>query len=447
MAHVKRAGSRLSRRRFLKVAAGGVLAAGAAAEGAWPVYGRAEPKTLKIMQWSHFVPAFDTWFDGTFCKAWGDAHATQVTVDHINLTEVNARAAAEVAAGKGHDLFLFLSPPAAYEAQTIDHADVYKEVARTWGPPIDLAVRSSYNPRTKRYFAFSDSYTPDPGNYRQDLWAEVGFPKGPDTYDDLFKGAVAIRKKDGNPCGLGLSQELDTNMMLRGLLWSFGGSLQDAEGHVVLDSPATVEAVKYMKRLFQDAETAEVFTWDPSSNNRGILAGRLSYVQNAISVTRTGEKDNPAIAAKILLTPALRGPVRRIAAEHIMDCYVIWKFAENKDGAQQFLIDYMRQFPAAFRASEFYNFPCFPKAVPDLATLVTNDPKAVPRGKYAVLATAMEWSTNVGHPGYASAAVDQVYNQFVIPTMFARAARGDATPEDAVREADREAKRIFARYG
>ncbi len=52
----------------------------------------------------------------------------------------------------------------------------------------------------------------------------------------------------------------------------------------------------------------------------------------------------------------------------------------------------------------------------------------------------------MGYPGYATAAVDQVYNQFVLPTMFARAARGDATPEDAVRDAEAEVKRIFQRY-
>jgi multiple sugar transport system substrate-binding protein len=31
-------------------------------------------KNLKILQWSHFVPAYDTWFDGTFCKQWGQKH-------------------------------------------------------------------------------------------------------------------------------------------------------------------------------------------------------------------------------------------------------------------------------------------------------------------------------------------------------------------------------------
>ena len=94
-----------------------------------------------------------------------------------------------------------------------------------------------------------------------------------------------------------------------------------------------------MRELYKQTETPEVFSWDPSSNNRGILSGKLSFVQNAISVTRSAEKDNPEMSKQIQLRPALKGPVRRIAAEHVMSCYVIWEFAENKEGAKQFLSD------------------------------------------------------------------------------------------------------------
>jgi multiple sugar transport system substrate-binding protein len=434
-----------TRREFVRVAGLGALAA---ATGASIVPGRAraQGKTLKIIQWSHFVPGYDKWFDGVFCKQWGEKHDTRVTVDHIAIGEINARAAAEVSAQKGHDLFMFLSPPAAYEQQAIDHTEIYQQVEKRWGKPNDLGHRSTFNPRTKKYFAFSDSYVPDPGNYRQDLWSQVGFPKGPDTWDDLRKGGKAIKEKIGNPCGIGLSQELDSNMAMRALLWSFGASEQDVNGRVVINSPQTLEALKFMRALQKEAQTNEVFTWDPSSNNRGILAGKLSYVANAISVTRTAEKDNPEMSQKIQIVPALKGPVRRMAAEHVMDCYVIWRFAENKDGAKQFLVDYMDAFGDAFKASEFYNFPCFGKTVPNLKEQIANDPKAKPPDKYAVLSDVLDWATNVGYPGFATAAIDEVFNTFVIPTMFAKVARDELSPEDAARAAEKEIKRIFDKW-
>ena len=51
-------------------------------------------------------------------------------------------------------------------------------------------------------------------------------------------------------------------------------------------------------------------------------------------MTRTGENDKLPIHAKIALAKAAKGPVRRIGLEHVMDCYVIWRFADNIDGAK-----------------------------------------------------------------------------------------------------------------
>jgi multiple sugar transport system substrate-binding protein len=235
-------------------------------------------------------------------------------------------------------------------------------------------------------------------------------------------------------------------MATRAVLWSFGGSEQDEKGAVTISSKQTLEAIKYMKALFKEAMTPEVFTWDPSSNNRGILAGKLSFVCNAISVTRSAEKDNPDMSKAIMVGPALKGPVRRIAAEHVMDCYVVWDFAENKEGAKQFLADYIDNFGSGFKASEFYNFPCFPSTVPDIKTQLANDPKGVPPDKYKVLGNVLEWATNVGYPGYATAGIDEVFNTFVIPTMFAKAAREESTPEEAMAAADKEIRRIFDKW-
>ncbi|HKP63869.1 MAG TPA: extracellular solute-binding protein [Polyangiales bacterium] len=436
----------VTRRDFVKK-----LGVAAAVTGSAPlltrrVFGQAQRKKLKIAQWSHFVPEYDKWFDTVFCKQWGDKNNTDVTVDHIAVNELPARAAAEVAAKKGHDLFGFLSPPAAFENQVLDLTNVYSAVEQKHGKKIELAHKSTYNPKTKKYFAFSDSYVPDPGNYHKDLWTAAGFPKGPDTWEDLRVGAKKIRETSGNPCGIGMSQELDSSMILRGLLWSFGASEQTADGQICINSKQTIEALKFMRSLHKDAQTAEVFTWDPAANNRAMLAGKTSYVANAISITRQAEREKQPIGSKIMLCKALKGPVRRIAAEHVMDCYVVWNFAENKEGAQQFLIDYMAAFRDAFMASKFYNFPCFPQTVPDLQQQIAKDPTADPPDKYAVLSDVLDWATNVGYPGFASAGIDEAFRTWVIPTMFAKVARGAETPENAAAAADKEYRRIFARW-
>ena len=442
----KKKGQGVSRRDFMKIAGvGSAAAAGMGTTFLFPQRAAAQQKTLKILQWSHFVPAWDEWFNKKYVVEWGQKNNTTVTVDNINLVDLKTRAASEVSAKKGHDLFMFLSPPAAYESQVIDMTHVYQEVEKKWGKKIDLAHKSTYNPKTKKYFAFSDAYTPDPGNYQKEWWAEAGFPNGPDSWDDLRTGAKKIKDKTGHPCGLGLSQELDTSMAMRALLWSFGGAEQDEHGNVTLNSKNTVEALKFMKALYQESETAEVFTWTPPSNNQAMLAGRVSFVANAISITRQSEREKMPIDAKLGISQALRGPVRRIAAEHVMNCHVIWEFAENKDGAQKFLIDYMDHFHDGFVAGQFYNFPCFPKTVPNLQAEISNDPRSNPPDRYKVLGNVLDWATNVGYPGYASAAIDEAFTTWVLPTMFAKVARGDETPENAAAAAHAEYKRIFDR--
>jgi multiple sugar transport system substrate-binding protein len=367
-----------------------------------------------------------------------------VIVDNIGLAGINSRAAAEVSAQKGHDLFMFLWPPSAFEDQVIDHKPIYDECEKKFGKAIPLAIKSSYNPKTKKYFGFSDSFVPDPVNYRKDLWDDVGMY--PDTWEDLRVGGRKVKEKHGIPIGIGLSAEIDTGMAMRAIMYSFGASEQDEKGNLILNSKQTLEAVKFVKALYTEAMSPEVLAWDASSNNRAMLAGKVSVVLNAISVTRTAENDKMPIGDKIHLAKAAKGPVRRMGLEHVMDVYVIWKFAENIEGAKRFLVDYIGNFRQGFMASEFYNFPCFPKQVPDIQKLIANDPKANPPDKYKVLSDVMDWATNVGYPGYSTAAVDEVYSTWVLNTMFAEAATGKETPEAAIKLAEEKCKRIWAKW-
>jgi multiple sugar transport system substrate-binding protein len=100
-----------------------------------------------------------------------------------------------------------------------------------------------------------------------------------------------------------------------------------------------------------------------------------------------------------------------------------------------------------FRESEFYNFPCYPTTVPDLDAQLANDPKADPPGKYKALSGVIDWATNIGYPGYATAATDEVFNTSVIPTMFARVARDEISAPQAAAAAQKDLERIFKKWG
>ena len=436
----------VSRRDFIKATGAGMVAAGLGANIIIPGRARAGTKKLKIIQWGHWVPPFDKWFDNTYLKEWGKKNGTEVTVDHIPYIGLNDRAVSEIKDKKGHDLFMFPWPPPAFEGQVIDHREIYRECEKRYGKAIPLAIKSTYNPRTKKYFGFCDSYSPCPINYRKDLWDAMGLY--PNTWEDVRVGGAKIKNKYGNPVGIGLSKDLDSNMAMRAIMYSYGASVKDEEGNVVINSKQTLEAVKFVRALFKEAMTPEVLNWDGASNNSFMLKGKGSLVVNAVSILRTAEKNKEMaeISKKILLAKAPAGPVRCMGLEHIVSVYVIWKFAENIEGAEQFLVDYIGNFRRAFLACEFYNFPCFPDTVPDLKKLIAKDPKADPPDKYKVLEDVLDWTTNVGYPGYANAAIDEIFGRGLITTMFAKAATAELTPEDAIKEAESKCKDIFAAW-
>ena len=402
--------------------------------------------SLKILLWSHFVPSHDKWFD-PFAKDWGKKVGVDVTVDHINNAEVVARTAAEIQAGSGHDVIQYIATLSQFEPGVIDLSDLVQEANKRWGNQLDLCKKSSFNPNTNRFYAYAPGWVPDPGDYRKSLWQDVGLPDGPATWDDLLRGGAEIKAKKGVQLGIGLSQEIDSNMAGRALLWSFGASEQDANERVVINSPETVAAVEFMTKLFKQTMTNEVFSWNAASNNQGLIAGKLSYILNSISAWRTAQEANPAVADDISFTPALRGPKDAKVAQHVMYNWIVPKHAENVDAAKEFLLHYTANFPLVTWHSKLYDFPAWPKLVPNIKTWLGKDPfGAKPADKLAFLADALPWSTNIGSPGPANPAIGEVFGTFVIPNMFARAARGELSPTASVAQAERQINAIFAKW-
>lgn len=444
-----------SRRDFLRLGAGG-LAAAALGTGCGRSDGdasavaadssRLQRPTLRIAQWSHFVPAYDQWFDGEYVKRWGDEHDVDVVVDHIPINELPLRADAEAAAQRGHDIFWFISPRPTLEDAVIDHTELVEEVSARLGPLVPHVSRSVRNAKNSRYFAFPDHWTAGPIHYRRDLWRKVGQSRGPRTWEDVLKAAPSL-KALGHPLGLGFSSDLDSDWTVGSILHSFGASLQDDNARVTINSPAAVEAVKFGAALFKAGMTDEVFNWDASSNNRLLVSGRGSLILNAVSAIRATEQENPGLAANIALAPvptAAAGDVPR--GEYGVGSYVVWKFAEQQELAKKFLIDLSYASREAFIRSRLYNLPSFSRAVPDIDTLVGTDAQARPGNKYALLADATSWSTNVGYPGSNNAAVDEVFGRYLLPRMFASAARGEQSAQQAVADAEAQIKPIFARW-
>jgi multiple sugar transport system substrate-binding protein len=353
-------------------------------------------------------------------------------------------AVAEFSVQKGHDLILFSNPMPAFEDQVIDHREIYDECKSRYGKPIELAIKSTYNPKTNKYFGFSPFFVPCPANYRKDLWEGVGV--FPDTWDDVRIGGQKIKKAHGNTVWINLSDHTLSDMALRSIMYSFGSSVQDEAGNVVLNSKQTLDVVKFVKALYQETMSKGVISWyDYTCDiaDQFIISGEASLLLSGISVTRTAERDKPELSKKIQITKTPQGPARRMG-QYFIPTYFIWSFAENVEGAKQFLVDFVGNFQKFFLVGKFRDFPCFPDSVSDLKKLIANDARGQPPTKYNVLGDVLEWTANMGYPGYTHAAIEEVASKHVIPKMFSEAATGKVKPEDAIKDAEEQCKHIFS---
>ena len=458
MSDVHRDPWQLSRRRFLELTGFALLYAGCggaddddAGQAGAEETRFIEPATklsgdLRILMWSHFVPSHDEWFD-PFAREWGRRAGVNVTVDHIDTAGVPARITAEISARQGHDLIQHIAPLSQFEPSVVDMTDVTEEAVKRYGEQLEVCRNSSFNPTTEKFYAYSPGWVPDPGNYRRSLWEGVGLPEGPSTWDELLRGGAEIKKREDTQLGIGMSQEIDSNMAARALLWSFGASIQDENENVVINSDETVEAVAFMKRLYEQAMTDEVFAWNAASNNQGLISGELSYILNSISGFRTAQDANPEVADDTLFVSALEGPRDKLVASHVMYNWIVPERARNVDAAKEFLLHYTENYGQATDNSKLYDFPAFSDRVPELDGWLDKDPYGgTPPNLLAVLKDATEWSTNIGHPGPMNTAEGEVFATFVIPNMLARAARGQASPQEAVAGAEREIKPIFEKW-
>ncbi len=456
---------RIPRRQFIR------LAAGAAAVGPlslWSRGARARQPKLRILKWAHFVPQYDVWFENT-ARDWGQRHQTRVTVDRVPVEEIRAAAMAEVRAAaatearaaavteahgggdddKSHDICIFPWSPAEFGQYVIDHTEIYQRVASAYGSIPQLAHRSTFDPRGKRYFAFADFWMPSPLHFYQDCWAEVGMPLGPVHYGSLRVGGRKLREKSGIPCGLAFTPTLEGNVTLHTMLYAFRAWILDSSGNVLFNKNGFAQgALNYLQTLYRESGSAEQLEWGPAGNVQAMLARKTAVTSNAISLLRAAEKENPKAAGRMLLQPPLlgRNGMGVTALPHVTNCSVIWRFARNPQGARQFLADLVQGSKSGYEQSLGCNFPIYPKTVPDLIVRLSRDARADPPYKYVELKDALHWTPNLGVPGFATPAYMEVFNSSVVPRMVASVLKGERSVADAAAAGAAEIERTVAKW-
>jgi multiple sugar transport system substrate-binding protein len=438
MSRVRTDHASVSRRGFLKVAGAGV--AGGSLLTMVPARqapAQIKGTSLRMLKWSHFVPAYDTWFDD-FAKKWGEKNGVKVRVDHIPHLELPARYAAEFAAGAGHDLIYFVGQilTGQYYRNLVDLSDLAEGLGKKYGGWMESSKSAAQV--AGRWYAVPDFYISIPVLWRKDLFESVGRGE-PKTWDDL-RAAARLLKAKGHPTGMQFSHCNDANHNWRALMYCFGVKETDPSGqNIEIDSKETREALRFAKALYDEGMTPEVFSWDDASDNRYLASGVACWIHDAISAFRTTEDTNPEVFKNTYCLPEAAGPTGTRWNVGEPNVWAIWKFSKNVPAAKEFIQNIADNQKDAMLASRGYNMPFlrdqYKKPMPGLG----NDPKL------ATLQEQDKITAFFGHPGPMSPAAQEVLTTFLVPDMFTKVARG-ASIDDTVKWGVGEVRRVYAKH-
>src|SRR5947207_3560900 len=414
----------VGRRDFLKVAGAGVAGASLLTMlDARQAPAQIKGTSLRMLKWSHYVPAYDVWFDD-FAKKWGEKTGVKVRVDHIPHLELPARYAAEFAAGAGHDLIYFVGQilTGQYYRNLIDLSDVADNLGKKYGGWLESSKSAGQVGGT--WFAIPDFFISIPVLYRKDLFASVGMGE-PKTWDDLRNAARQLKPK-GHPTGMQFSHCNDANHNWRALMYCFGVKETDPSGqNITLDSKEMREGLRFLKALYDDGMTPEVFSWDDASDNRFLASGVACWIHDAISAYRSTEDTNPKVFQQCGVALEPQGlPGKRVSIAN-PNAYAIWKFAKNVPAAKEFLLHLADNWKDSMVGSRGYNMPFVRDAYKKPMPVIGTDPKL------QVLQDFPDIVAFAGYPGPFTPPIQELVASFIFPDMCTKVARGQS-PDDAI---------------
>jgi multiple sugar transport system substrate-binding protein len=440
---------RFTRRDVLK---GGGAVAGAAALGAADLYGFAKAwaqsapwkpeqgAKLQFTRWKRFVQSEDDAFRAivaSFEKATG----CSVTVAEEGFDDVQPKASVAANTGQGPDMFWTIySTPQLFPAKTLDLSDVATYLGKKYGGWVPLA--ETYGKAGNKWICMPVTISGNYINYRQSSIEKAGFKEVPKDMDG-FLALMAGLKKNDTPGGFALGHASgDGNAWTHWLLWSFGGSLVDKNDKVAISSPETAKALEYCKKLYETFAPGTV-AWNDSFNNKAFLAGEIHLTNNGISIYAAAQRDaakDPKlkeIAADMNHAFWPVGPVGKPTEFQVCFPVMAMGYTKFPNACKAFLAYWMEadQYNKWLIGSVGY--------MTHTLNAFDNNPVWTEDPKRAVFRDATKRSLWAGYPGSIGEKAAGALAEFIVVDMFANVCTGREDVAGAMKQADRQARRVY----
>ena len=394
------------------------------------------------LRWNDFVPQCDQLLRQKLLPEAEKALGIKVRYETVNGNDLQPRITSGIQSGAGPDLImLFNNHPHLYRASLADLTDVADEIGKAQGGWYKLASANSSS--GGKFFAMPMAIIGAMNAYRKSWFAEAGFNEFPKTWDE-YRGVGKKLKAKGYPIGQSFGQSFgDPPTFVYPLLWSFGGAEIDDKGKVIINSKATVDAVKWMTSAWTEAFDEGGLAWDDASNNRAFLAGTICSTLNGASIyilaARKPEDyktaDGKPLKDDILHAPLPAGPAGQFGF-HTFTSHVMPNYSKNQSATKDLLrfIHKKENYEQWFETGLGFDTPGTTGW--ETHALWKKDPVMAP---YAV---AGKLGLTPGYPGEPNAKAAEVLTKYLIGNMFAGAIRGQKA-EEAVAACEAQLKSIY----
>ena len=435
----------MKRRKFLKASGAGIAMTGLAgilAAYRAPVF--AQANTIHILRWNDFVPAADKVLREVFAPEVEKALGLKLNVETVNANDIPARATAAIQSGSGPDIFMLLNNyPHLYASSAVDVGDLAEAVSKAQGGI--YAASQQLNKVGGKWVAVPWSVVPGMIAYRKSWFDEIGVKEFPKTWKDYHEAGKKLKAMK-RPIGQTLGNTFgDAPTFTYPLLWSYGGQETDAAGKVVLDSKETLESVRFLVQFWKDGCDEGGLAWDDSNNNRAFLSGDISATLNGASIyvaaLNGADKFKTEKGAPLhtdILHAALPAGPKGLHAYHTAFNHMVMKYSKNVKGAKEFLrwAHTRENYEKWFTVQK--GFAVGTTRDWEKHKMWDTDPVMLP---FKTAPNNQKRAMGFGGPPGKKAA--EAWNKYIVTVMYAQAASGKMKPEETVKWAAGELRKIY----
>ncbi len=397
--------------------------------------------SLQLTRWKRFVQSEDDAFRA-IVKSFSSATGCKVSIVEEGLDDIQPKASVAANTGQGADMFWGIySFPHLFPAKALDISDVADYLGKKYGGWVDAAV--VYGKAGNKWICLPVGIVANYINFRRSSIEAAGFKEVPQDTAGFLELLKAMKAK-GTPGGFALGHASgDGNAWTHWLLWSHGGRLVDENDQIAIDSAETRAALEYCKKLYE-AFAPGTISWNDSFNNKAFLSGQIHLTGNGISIYAAAQrnaKKGDAKAAEIAndMDHAYYpiGPVGKPTEFQAVFPIMGMNYTKYPNAVKAFLAYWMEaeQYNAWLKGAVGYVTHTL-KAY-DANPVWTEDPKR------RVFRDGGNRTLPFGYPGSIGERAASALADFIVVDMFANYASGRVSIDEAIKQAARQAGRIY----